>query len=128
MFQCHGITNKASGSTYFVKIDQHFLEDVSGFNQDLVLDNGFPSKVYYIATRFMTCTSVMSMYTNQIISIGSTKQLHVCCVWYWPHATSHLQVSTCEYKHKMGEASLDAASTCAHQSLCATEFCMCTCT
>ena len=39
MLQCHGITNKASESTYFVKIDQPFLEDVSGFNQDLVLDN-----------------------------------------------------------------------------------------
>ena len=28
---------------------------------------------------------------------------------------------------KMGESSHDTASVCTHQSLCATEFCVCTC-
>ena len=36
---------------------------------------------------------------------------------------SHSQETTCEYSPKMGEPSKDTVSACAHQSLCATEFC-----
>ena len=68
---------------------------------------------------FMQCLHTCSLIKWHNISI--------LILQYRPHATSHLQRSTCQSVHKMGEGSHDTASACAYQSLCTTQFCMHTC-
>ena len=76
----------------------------------------------------MVKVSRQLMYVTYLCIIHSYNFTMQNNVRYWPHATSHSQASTCEYLPKMGEPLQDTASACAHQSLCATEFRVCTCT